>query len=411
MRFLYSFLVHVTWFFLQIIAKFNSKISLFVSGRKNSLPLLKQTFSSADKVIWMHAASLGEYEQGLPLLIKLKSTYPNYKFLLTFFSPSGYEVKKEKSPADLVVYLPMDTTGNVKQFLDNLDLHLAIFIKYEIWPNYLHELKKRNIKTILVSGIFSRRQVFFKWYGNFMKHALHSFSHFFVQEKQSQTLLKSIGLENCTVSGDTRFDRVYEILLQKNSLPFMKKFKGNSQCFIAGSTWSEDEKVLIDYINNPNHNLKFVIAPHTIKPKHILELTKLITKKTMVYSTMNEAALGNTEVLIIDTIGLLTKIYSYADYAYVGGGFATGLHNTLEPAVFGIPVLIGPDYDGFNEAIELVNRKGIISISNKEELELVMDHLVKDDNFALKTGEKNKDYIQEKIGATETVMNYLETLL
>ncbi len=359
----------------------------------------------------MHVASLGEYEQGLPLLEKLKKSYPEYRFLLTFFSPSGFEVKRDKTPADLVVYLPLDTQRNARRFLNVIQPKIAIFIKYEIWPNYLYELRTRNTPTVLVSGIFNKSQIFFKWYGGFMKKTLYSFSHFFVQEGNSKNLLGSIGFENVTVSGDTRFDRVSEILQQDNALEFMDRFKGTSKCFVAGSTWPEDEKILLDFINQSNEGIKFVIAPHNIKVGNIEDLKASMSKKTVVYSEITKDTLFDSEVLIVDTIGLLTKIYSYADFAYVGGGFATGLHNTLEPAVFGIPVIIGPKYENFNEAIELVNKSGILSVSSKEAFETTIKNLLADEALAQRTGQNNGDYIQQKTGATQSVLNHLKPLL
>lgn len=410
-RVIYSFLVQLTWYHLHLIAKFNAKIKLFVQGRKRTFPVLKGDLISGHEVIWMHVASLGEYEQGLPVLEALKLEYPQYKILLSFFSPSGYEVKKDKTPADIVVYLPLDTKKKATRFLDMVRPKMAIFIKYEIWPNYLHELKKRKITTLLVSGIFSKKQIYFKWYGNFMRNTLTNFSHLFVQEENSRELLHSIGFENVSTSGDTRFDRVSEIRKQRNTLSFMEDFKGNSKCLVAGSTWPEDEAVLLDFINAPDTELKVVIAPHNIRTKHVLELKSSITKKVLLYSEWEEEASYTAQVLIVDTIGLLTKIYSYADFAYVGGGFATGLHNILEPAVFGIPVIIGPKYDGFNEAIELVKEKGVLSVTDKKTFETIMKQLIEDEDFAKQTGQNNGEYIQQKIGATKKVMDYLKPLL
>ena len=332
-----------------MLALVNPKLSLFVNGRKETFNLIKDTISKTDKVIWIHAASLGEYEQGLPVMEKLKLLYPNHKFLLTFFSPSGYEVKKNSKVADVICYLPLDTKKNVHKFLEAAHPDLAIFIKYEIWPNYLAALNSVNTPTFLISALFKNNQNFFKWYGNFMRKALTNFSHFFVQNEKSKELLNSIDFKNATVAGDTRFDRVAEILERNNSLEFMAHFKQNQFCFVLGSTWSEDEKLIVEYINNSSLPIKFVIAPHTIKNKHVEEIIEAIKKPVARFSELENIAIEDYEVLIIDTIGILTKIYSYADLAYVGGGFVTGLHNTLEPAVFGIPVIIGPNFNGFAE--------------------------------------------------------------
>ena len=410
-RVIYSFLVQLAWFYLRLIAKFNQKIKLFVNGRKQTFSILENALSLADQTIWMHVASLGEYEQGLPLLEKLKAKYPNHKLLLTFFSPSGYEVKKGKTPADVVVYLPMDTLKNAKGFLDMAKPKFAIFIKYDIWPNYLHELQKRGISTLLVSGVFSKKQVYFKWYGGFMRKSLHTFSHFFVQEDHSKELLKSIGLQNVTVSGDTRFDRVNAILERDNTLDFMEGFKGDSLCFVAGSTWPEDERILVKYINGSTTGIKFVLAPHNIKTAHIENLKTSIDQKVLCYSELTTHTIAHVDVLIVDTIGLLTKIYSYADLTYVGGGFATGLHNTLEPAVFGVPVIFGPKYHNFKEAADLVNLKGGLSVKDQNEFDTTMERLLNDPELAIQIGNGNIQYIQRKIGATNTIMQYIGNLI
>lgn len=359
----------------------------------------------------MHVASLGEYEQGLPILEKLRSDYPSHKIVLTFFSPSGYEVKKDTAFADIVVYLPMDIISNAKRFLNLVKPELAIFVKYEIWPNYLHELGQRGIPTLLVSAIFSRRQIFFKWYGGFMRKSLGTFAHFFVQNENSKELLKSIEYNNVSISGDTRFDRVSKIMAQDNQLDFMDSFKGNNFCLVAGSTWPEDEDILVDYINSSKAYNKFVIAPHNIKQGHIDDLKNSISKKSICFSEIGDKSLTDFEVLIVDTIGLLTKIYSYADTAYVGGGFATGLHNTLEPATFGIPVIIGPKFNGFREAEDLVQRKGIRVITNRTEFKNVMDRFATDIVFREKTGAINSTYIRENKGATDLIFDHIKTFL
>ncbi len=393
------------------MALFHSKIKLFVTGRKQAFGILRERISEEDRTIWVHVASLGEFEQGLPVIEKLKTDYPSYKILVTFFSPSGYEVKKNTLVADAVTYLPMDSQKNVTEFLDVVHPSLAIFVKYEIWPNYLMELKKRGIPAVLISAIFNKKQIYFKGYGGFMRKALSSFSHYFVQNTISAELLKSIGINEITACGDTRLDRVSEILERDNSLDFMETFKKGSYCFVAGSTWPEDEAILIDYINNTPRYLKFVLAPHTIQTEKILGLAGAITKKTALYSKHESTDLGNIDVLIIDHIGLLTKIYSYADFAYVGGGFVTGLHNTLEPAVFGIPVIIGPNYRGFQEAEELVVQKGILPIADKWSFEELMRRLLDNPEFRKETGSINAAYIAKNKGASIQIIQYIRTLI
>ncbi len=374
------------------MARFSSKMKLFVNGRKETFAILEKAISKNDSVIWVHAASLGEFEQGLPIIERLKDEFPSYKILVTFFSPSGYEVKKNTSAADVVTYLPMDTNHNVKRFINHVNPKLAIFVKYEIWPNYVYELKAKQIPTVLVSAIFKKNQIYFKGYGGFIRKVLASFTHIFVQNESSQQLLESIQIKNTSISGDTRLDRVSEILERDNSLPFMETFKKNRLCFVAGSTWPEDEAILINYINHAPKNLKFVLAPHTIKTDKILGLAGAITKKTALYSKIEESTIDDAEVLIIDTIGMLTKIYSYADMAYVGGGFATGLHNTLEPAVFGIPVLIGPNYSGFKEAEDLVSLKGLLPITDQWSFGEQVKKLLDSQELLQRTGKINADY-------------------
>jgi 3-deoxy-D-manno-octulosonic-acid transferase len=386
-------------------------MKLFVDGRKETFAKLEKSISKNDAVIWMHAASLGEYEQGLPIIEKLKKEFPNYKILVTFFSPSGYEIKKNSSVADVVTYLPIDTHQNAKRFVRQVNPKLAIFVKYEIWPNYLFELNANRIPAVLVSSIFNKNQVYFKGYGNFTRGALATFNHIFIQNESSQKLLESIEIKNTSISGDTRLDRVSEILQRDNSLSFMDKFKGKNLCFVAGSTWPEDEDILIKYINQAPKNLKFVLAPHKIKTDKILELSKAITKNTVLYSEIDENVISDYDVLIVDTIGLLTKVYSYADIAYVGGGFATGLHNTLEPAVFGIPVLIGPNYSEFKEAEDLVGLKGVFSIQDQKSFNEQMKRLLDSPDLIKKTGEINSNYIDKNKGASVQIIDFVRKLL
>ena len=319
MFFLYNQIVFIAGFLLKIVAFFSPKMALFVKGRKDVFKTLEAKIQANDKSIWFHAASLGEYEQGLPVIEKIKEKYPSHKIIVTFFSPSGYEVRKNNTVANCTVYLPLDTQKNAKQFIELTNPELVFFIKYEYWPNYLNELKKRNIKTYLISGILRENQAFFKWYGGFYRKSLDAFDFFFVQNESSKQLLQSLGHQNVLVSGDTRFDRVSTILEKDNTLNFIAEFKDNKITVVVGSSWPKDEEIIAQYINQySNENVKFIIAPHNIKAEQIANLKTLITKPTVLFSEKENQSLSDQQVFIIDTIGILTKIYSYADIAYVG---------------------------------------------------------------------------------------------
>ena len=410
MQFLYNILIFKASLVLKIIAIFNKKIKLFVDGRKETFTKLKQHINKTDKVIWMHCASLGEFEQGRPILEKLKEKHPTKKLVLTFFSPSGYEVRKNYKEADVVCYLPLDSAKNAKKFLNIVHPETAIFVKYEFWPNLLKELKIRNIDTILISGIFRKDQAFFKWYGSFMRKALSSFSCFFVQDKLSETLLKSIRIEHVSTCGDTRFDRVYEITKQDTQLDFVSKFKNNCYTLVAGSTWKEDEELLVNYINSSaSEKEKFIIAPHNINEKEIQELKNSISKKVVLFSENGEKKLEAYQVFIIDTIGILTKVYSYADIAYVGGGYTkSGVHNVLEPATFGRPIIIGPNYSKFIEVKELVDREACFSVNNSQKLSVLLSSFFIDKIKRLETGSRALNYVINKTGATTKILKYLK---
>ncbi|CAM1359792.1 3-deoxy-D-manno-octulosonic-acid transferase [Tenacibaculum sediminilitoris] len=412
MNFLYNLLLSTVSLLLPVIALFNKKIKLFYEGRKETFSKL-DSISKTDKVIWFHAASLGEFEQGRPIIEELKQGYKNYKIVVTFFSPSGYEIRKNYPLADVICYLPLDTKLNVKKFIKLVHPEMAIMIKYEFWPNLLSELKKQKIPTILISGIFRRKQSFFKWYGGFMRKKLTAFNHFFVQNQASKDLLNSIHLTNVTIAGDTRFDRVYTILQQDNSLDFISEFKNNHYTLIAGSTWKEDEELIVNYINNyASDDEKFIIAPHNIHQKQIKELQDSINKKTILYSEKENKELSEHQVFIINTIGLLTKIYSYADVAYIGGGLATGLHNILEPATYGIPVIFGGNkYNKFQEAIDLLKLGGVKTVVNANEFSSSFALLKAGKKLRKQMGNVNHNYISKNVGATKTIITYLKNIL
>lgn len=413
MHFIYNIITLFAAQLLKLVALFSPKMKLFVDGRKSVFQTLADKIQSSDKTIWFHAASLGEYEQGLPVIEAIKQQFPTHKIVVTFFSPSGYEVRKNNTVADVTVYLPLDTISNAKEFIELVHPEMAFFIKYEYWPNYLNELKKQQIKTYLISGILRENQAFFKWYGGFYRNALKTFEFFFVQNESSKKLLQSIGFHNVKVSGDTRFDRVVSILERDNSLDFIEQFKDNKTTIVIGSSWPKDESLLVNYINQSSDNVKFIIAPHNIKSEQIQELKNAISKKTILFSEKDNVDLSNSEVFLIDTIGILTKIYSYADIAYVGGGFGNpGVHNILEPATFGVPVVIGPNYSHFTEATALVNMEGCISIQNQTQLNEAFDLLLHNEDERLEKGHICSTFVQMNQGATQTIMNHIlnETL-
>ena len=405
MLFLYNLAIHLAGFFLRIIALFSPKIKLFVEGRKSVFSILEEKIKAEDKTIWFHSASLGEYEQGLPVIEKVKEKYPQHKIIVTFFSPSGYEVRKNNTIADVTVYLPLDSKSNAKRFLKLVHPELAFFIKYEFWLNYLKELEKSKTPTYLISGIFRDNQMFFKWYGGFYRKALNAFTYFFVQNEKSKQKVESLGFKNVIISGDTRFDRVNAILERDNRLDYVENFKNDQFTIVIGSSWPKDEILIAEYINQAPDNVKFIIAPHNIKPDQISDLLSKITKPTVLFSEKENKDLSTYNVFIIDTIGILTKIYSYGTIAYVGGGFGNpGIHNILEPATFGIPIVIGPNYSNFAEAVDLVGIGGCMPISTNTELKAIFDRLLNDKNFLAEKSEICRSFIQNNKGATETIM-------
>lgn len=408
MHTIYNLSIQTATFILGIVAMFNKKMKLFVDGRQGVFKTLEKNISINDKTVWFHCASLGEFEQGVPIMEAIKKLKPDHKIIVSFFSPSGFEIKKNTPLADVVVYLPMDTPSNAKKFIESVNPTLVFFVKYEFWPNYLLELKKRNIPTLLVSGVFRKNQIFFKSYAGFMRQALASFIHFFVQDENSDTLLREIGFQNVTISGDTRFDRVSHQIEMDNSLPFADEFKANSLCIVCGSTWPEDESILLEYINNAPENVKFIIAPHKIEALRIEDFKNKIKKDTILHSKINGAELSEYKVLIIDCIGLLSKLFSYADIAYVGGAMGnTGLHNILEPATFGVPIVIGKNFSEFPEAEKLQSLAGLYSVSNSKELIEIFSKLVSNPSFRTSTGMIAGHYVNKNTGATNKIMSYI----
>ncbi|TXG38435.1 3-deoxy-D-manno-octulosonic acid transferase [Seonamhaeicola maritimus] len=409
MSFLYNIGINLTQFGLKCLAPFNNKIDLGVKGRSETFHVLKSKLSTTDKTIWFHCASLGEYEQGLPVFKEIREHYQDHKIVLSFFSPSGYEIRKNTPIADIIIYLPIDTKSNAKHFLDIVNPELTVFVKYDIWPNFLKELKRRSLRAILISASFRDNQSYFKFYGKQLKEALFSFEHIFTQNETSKTLLSTINYNSVTISGDTRFDRVFSQLQQDNTLDFIADFKDNKLCIVAGSTWPEGEELLIDFINSVvSKDVKFIIAPHNIKPNQIKNLKDALKVETVLFSEKENRDLKKAQVFIVDTIGILSKIYNYADIAYVGGAVGnTGLHNTLEPATFGIPIIIGNNHNKFPEARAMIDLRGMFSISNKEDFTIILKKLINESDFRRESGSKNLKYVQDNRGAVIQILNYL----
>ena len=398
--------IRVLLFFIKF---FNSKIRSFNNERKNVLENLENSVSKNDNHIWIHVASLGEYEQGLPIFKEIKSLYKNHKIILSFFSSSGYEVRKNNSIGDLTIYLPLDSPYNAKKFISLLNLKMAFFVKYDFWPNYLQNLKNNNVPTYLLAGLFRENHWFFKWYGSgFLNLLKSSITHFFVQNKESKSLLASYNITNCTLMGDSRFDRVNSLLNQNNEIKNIKEFIGDKICLVAGSTWKEDESIMINSIND-NNDLAWIIAPHQINKKQIKKFQDKLKCESIIHSNLNQNNITTAKVLIIDSIGLLTRLYSYSDISYVGGGMGnSGLHNILEPAIFKNPILIGKNYLNFPEAKDLISKKGAVSIKNTKEFQSILNKLIENKIRRTEMGEINFNYIKSNLGTTKNVISYLK---
>lgn len=409
---LYNFSLILFSTLLQLVSPFHTKLKAFYKGRKSIFKELQAALSGSDQpLIWLHCASLGEFEQGRPLIEAFKSEFPQHRILLTFFSPSGYEVRKKYEKADHVFYLPLDTPQNAKRFIKIAQPVIAIFIKYEFWYNYCRELNKQSIPLLSVSSIFRRNQIFFQPYGKFFRNVLSCFSHFFVQTDTSVTLLKSIGINHCTQAGDTRFDRVYQVATQVREIPVAKKFKGTEKVFVIGSCWPEDLDVLIPFINEKSYQLKFIIAPHEINEPFVKHIEGSLQAKSIRYSQAGDKNLEEYQVLIIDNIGLLSRLYYYGEFAYVGGAFGKGLHNILEAACYGVPIFFGnKNYEKFEEANSLIMRGGAFEVADYPDLKAKYEMINVPQNFLLAC-EVTKQYVLENIGATEKVVSYCRQFL
>ncbi|MBO5844572.1 MAG: 3-deoxy-D-manno-octulosonic acid transferase [Bacteroidales bacterium] len=402
MRFLYNIFIHIYILALNLISPFNKKVKTMLKGEKECFDRL-QNLNSEDKVAWFHCASLGEFEQGRPLIEEVKKQFPEYKILLSFYSPSGYESKKDYALADYVVYLPNDTKSNAKKFVKKVNPDLIFFIKYEFWYNYISALKGRRL--FQVSLILRQNQYFFSWYGKWFAKQLKNFEHFFVQNQQTANLLNKIGYKNVIISGDTRFDRVMTIANNAKSFTEIEKFcEGNQKIILAGSSWLADEKIIQQAVKNLD--IKLIIAPHVVGENHINEIQQLFPEAILYSELANNDKKSN--ILIINCIGILSNLYQYCDIAYIGGGFGVGIHNTLEAATFGKPICFGTNYHKFQEAIDLINLKAAYSISNQEELKQVLETLLNNEKIYNQSAEASKDYVKTKIGACKKIIEHLK---
>ena len=424
---------------MAIGSLFNKKIKKMWRGEREAVDLLKEKVDPTAKYVWFHAASLGEFEQGRPLIEQLRATHPEYKILLTFFSPSGYEVRKNYEGADIVCYLPLDTIRNARRFLRAVHPVMAFFIKYEFWYNYLHILRHRGVPVYSVSSIFRPGQVFFKWYGRNYAKVLHCITHFFVQNEVSLQLLKGIGIDEATVVGDTRFDRVLQIKEQAKKLPIVEAFKGingkgdackedlsedackgalsedackdnlsengckGCKVFVAGSSWQPDEDIFIRFFND-HPDWKLIIAPHVIGEDHLAYILDKLQMKAVRYTQATEQSAAEARCLIIDCFGLLSTIYRYGEIAYVGGGFGVGIHNVPEAAVWGVPVLFGPNNKRFQEAQDLLACKGSFEVTDYDSFNTIISRLISDDKFRHQCGEASANYVKSRSGATDIIM-------
>ncbi len=406
---MYSFFIHVYGLIVALISPFHKKARMMRLGQWKTNRILREKIDRNARYIWFHASSLGEFEQGRPMMEKIRERYPEYKILLTFFSPSGYEVRKNYNGADVICYLPFDTPYRVHKFLNLANPAVAIFIKYEFWGNYLLELKRRGIPTYIISAVFRPDQLFFRWYGGLYRRFLFCFDHLFVQDERSRSLLHAIGIKAVSVCGDTRFDRVLDICKQARELPvierFVKKEGSHRLTLIAGSSWPRDEEKLIPYFN-AHPELKLIIAPHEIHREHLMYIESLLKRPSVRLSDVmqDQTLMAGKSCLIVDSFGLLSSIYRYGEIAYIGGGFGVGIHNTLEAAVYGVPVLFGPKYKKFKEASDLIECGGGFSVSSEEQLHQKLDEWLASEQRLQVAGNAAGQFVGQRVGATNRIL-------
>ncbi len=406
MIFIYNLLIHLYQFLLQIAAFFNPKAKLWVDGRKNIFEQIQSKITHQKPIVWFHCASLGEFEQGRPVIEAFREQFPNHQVLLTFFSPSGFEIRKNYSGADYIFYLPADTSANARRFVKLVKPEFAVFVKYEFWFNYLRWLQKEQVPVIVVSAIFRPGQRFFKWWGRWQLKMLKSINHFFVQDEASKELLNTVGIWQVTVGGDTRFDRVFQISKQKKSFPIIETFVAGKKVVLAGSTWPPDEEIIIDFIRTKPPDTKFIFAPHEVHDERIKSLIGRISSNVIRFSQASEANISNAEILVIDNIGILSHLYQYADIAYIGGGFGVGIHNILEAATFGNPIIFGPNFQKFREANDLISLGGAFSIQGRGDFSDLITKLLNGKSFREQCSVISKNYVEAKRGATDKIIRF-----
>ena len=392
---------------VAVASIFSKKVKKMWKGERQTLDILKSKVNPNHQYIWFHAASLGEFEQGRPLIERIRTDYPEYKILLTFFSPSGYEVRKNYEHADIVCYLPIDTIRNARRFLRTVRPCMAFFIKYEFWYNYLHILKHRNVPVYSVSSIFREHQIFFRWYGKSYAGVLRCFTHFFVQNEKSKHLLHTIGIDTVDVVGDTRFDRVLQIKEKAQKLPIVEAFKADKKVFVAGSSWAPDEDIFIPFMNECK-DWKMIIAPHVIIEEHLKRIEEKCKGKTVRYTATTPEEAAQAQCLLIDCFGLLSSVYHYGEVAYVGGGFGVGIHNVLEAVVWKMPVLFGPNHQRFQEAQELIKAKGGFEITDSSSFAHMMQQFMTQQEYLRLSGEAAGSYVESKAGATHKILKQID---
>lgn len=412
MRFLYQIGIVFYVGAIRLASLFNGKAKLWVSGRKNDAQKFSRIPPYAYKTVWIHCASLGEFEQGRPVMEAIKKQFPNTRIILTFYSPSGYEIRKNYTGADFVFYLPADTQGAAARFFNAVKPDIGIIVKYEFWQGYLHEAKKRQIPLFLISGIFRKDMLFFKPYGSYFREGLQAFEHLFIQDENSKELLQRIHIENVTVCGDTRLDRVLEAIQNRQNIPLIEAFKTGKQLWVCGSTWPADDALILSLAKKQKGRLKILLVPHDIHPEY---LDKIITENTTLsfakFSSASVDVVASANILIVDTIGILMSAYAYADFVYVGGGFGKAVHNTMEPAAYGVPVLFGPNHQKFREIAGLMQIGGGKCVQNGQELETAITELLDYPSRKSEMGRAAKTYVETHSGATEIIMAHVKNFL